>query len=94
MKHRCSKCHAVVTDEQWVEWRWPVGWFHVGEKSAKSLATIGKKIKPVKRRYHWKYGKRRGGWEAFGPKELCGEIRESHPDEDAFDHLLTLMRRR
>lgn len=89
---RCDACHKVVTDAECLEWSWPVEWFVSGERMAKTLAGIGeKKVRPKKRKYHRKYG-RRNSWEAKGREMICGLVRESHPDEDAFDHLLSLMR--
>lgn len=88
---RCEECHKVVTDADCIEWPWPVEWFIGGEGMAKVCSKLNPKVKPKKRKYHRKYGQRHR-WEAKGREMICGLIRKSHPDEDAFDHLLSLMK--
>lgn len=88
---RCDKCHKVVTKDECLEWSWPVEWFIGGAGMAKALLKLNPKVKPKKRKYHRKYGHRQR-WAARGHEMICGLVRASHPDEDAFDWLLGLMR--
>lgn len=91
---RCSKCWKAVTPDECEEWAGDPKWFAYGEGMIKALNAIGKKKgekkpKPVKRTYHRVYSQQRERWEARGKAMLCGEIRDSHPEEDRFEFLMS-----
>lgn len=83
MTLRCEACGKVPAEGHIADWAYAPELFQFG--------NLPKGKRGPNKKYHIYYGKRKS-WEARGRALICGLLRESHPDEDAFDWLLGLMR--